>query len=71
MKAVQQLPKPSSNQEWLAREREALASVLYRYTTIVVDHAQGSYLYDVDGHRYLDFASGIAVTVMISVSGST
>jgi 4-aminobutyrate aminotransferase len=62
MKAVQQLPKPSSNQEWLAREREALASVLYRYTTIVVDHAQGSYLYDVDGHRYLDFASGIAVT---------
>ena len=62
MKAVQRLPKPSSNQDWLAREREALASVLYRYTPIVVDHAQGSYLYDVDGHRYLDFASGIAVT---------
>src|SRR2546421_1223357 len=62
MKAVQRLPKPSSNQDWLAREREALASVLYRYTPIVVDHAQGSYLYDVDGHRYLDFACGIAVT---------
>lgn len=31
-------------------------------TEIVVDHAEGIYLYDVQGHRYIDFTSGIGVT---------
>jgi 4-aminobutyrate aminotransferase len=62
MNAVKEFPSPDSSRAWLARERAHLAQVLYRYTPLVIDHAQGSYLYDVEGHRYLDFACGIAVT---------
>ncbi|HZD11701.1 MAG TPA: aminotransferase class III-fold pyridoxal phosphate-dependent enzyme [Candidatus Binatia bacterium] len=39
-----------------------LAPVWTRLSQIVVDHAEGCYLYDLDGHRYLDFTSGIGVT---------
>src|ERR1700731_3261613 len=62
MRLVKELPTDDSQEEWLARERAHLSQVLYRYTPIVVDHAKGSYIYSVDGRRYLDFASGIAVT---------
>jgi len=62
MRLVKEQPADDSQEEWLARERAHLSQVLYRYTPIVVDHAQGSYMYSVDGRRYLDFASGIAVT---------
>ena len=62
MRLVKEQPADDSQEEWLARERAHLSQVLYRYTPIVVDHAQGSYIYSVDGRRYLDFASGIAVT---------
>jgi len=62
MKVVRETPASDSPQEWLARERAHFAQVLYRYTPLVVEHAKGSYLYTVDGRRYLDFACGIAVT---------
>src|SRR5438477_4384414 len=62
MRLVKEQPADDSQEDWLARERAHLSQVLYRYTPIVVDHAKGSYLYGVDGRRYLDFASGIAVT---------
>jgi 4-aminobutyrate aminotransferase len=62
MRLVNEIPADDSQEEWLARERAHLSQVLYRYTPIVVDRAQGSYLYGVDGRRYLDFASGIGVT---------
>jgi len=62
MKLVKEIPSSDSQEEWLARERAHLSQVLYRYTPLVIDHAQGSYLYTVDGRRILDFASGIAVT---------
>ncbi|TME87179.1 MAG: aminotransferase class III-fold pyridoxal phosphate-dependent enzyme, partial [Chloroflexi bacterium] len=62
MKLVKEFPDSDSQEEWLARERAHLSQVLYRYTPLVIDHAQGSYLYTVDGRRYLDFASGIGVT---------
>src|SRR5256886_14788276 len=62
MRLVKEQPADDSQEEWLARERAHLSQVLYRYTPIVIDHAKGSYLYAVDGRRYLDFASGIAVT---------
>src|SRR4029077_6404776 len=64
MRLVKELPADDSQEEWLARERAHLSQVLYRYTPIVVDHAKGSYMYSVDGRRYLDFASGIAVTTL-------
>jgi 4-aminobutyrate aminotransferase len=62
MRLVKEIPAGDSQEEWLAREREHLSQVLYRYTPLVIEHAKGSYLYAVDGRRYLDFASGIAVT---------
>ena len=62
MKLVREIPDSDSQEEWLARERAHLSQVLYRYTPLVIDRAQGSYLYTVEGRRYLDFASGIAVT---------
>ena len=47
---------------WLARDEAALAGVLARQTEIVAAAGRGSYLIDVEGRRYLDFSSGIAVT---------
>jgi 4-aminobutyrate aminotransferase len=62
MRLVKETPTGDSQEDWLARERAHLGQVLYRYTPLVIEHAQGSYLYTVEGRRYLDFASGIAVT---------
>jgi 4-aminobutyrate aminotransferase len=39
-----------------------LSPVVYRYTDILVDRAEGLDVYATDGQRYLDFTSGIAVT---------
>src|SRR5260370_34569989 len=62
MRLVKKNRADDSQEEWLARERAHLSQVIYRYTPIVVDHAKRSYMYSVDGRRYLHFASGIAVT---------
>jgi 4-aminobutyrate aminotransferase len=48
--------------EWLHRYDEVVAPVLPGYFDVVADHAEGSWLTDVDGNRYLDLGSGIAVT---------
>ncbi|HEY6538745.1 MAG TPA: aminotransferase class III-fold pyridoxal phosphate-dependent enzyme [Candidatus Dormibacteraeota bacterium] len=48
--------------DWRERDRRSVASVWSRYTDLVVSSAEGSYLIDVEGRRYLDFACGIAVT---------
>jgi len=39
-----------------------VSPVWNRITNLVVDHAKGAYVYDVNGNRYLDFTSGIGVT---------
>src|SRR5260370_29581497 len=62
MKLGKEVAESDGQQEWLARERAHLSQVLYRYTPLVIDRAQGSYVYNVDGRRYLDFGSGIGVT---------
>ena len=62
MKLVKENDPGASQEAWLARDRAHLSHVLYRYTPLVIERARGSYLYTVDGQRYLDFASGIAVT---------
>jgi len=41
---------------------QLLSPVWSRYSDIVVDRADGCYLYASDGRRYLDFTSGIGVT---------
>lgn len=48
------------NDYWLVRDQSALAGTLSRVHDIVASHGEGSWLFDVDGNRYLDFASGIA-----------
>ena len=52
----------SASTEWLARHADAVAPVLPGYFDIVADRAEGSWVWDVDGRRYLDLGSGIAVT---------
>lgn len=49
-----------NNENWLNRDKELLAGVLPRCTDIVAVRGEGSYIWDADGNRYLDFASGIA-----------
>ena len=39
-----------------------ISPVWARYTSIVAERADGAYIYDRDGTRYLDFTSGIGVT---------
>jgi 4-aminobutyrate aminotransferase len=48
--------------EWLQRDTAAIAAVLPRITDLVAWSGKGSWLTNVDGKRYLDFGSGIAVT---------
>lgn len=55
-------PGGSETERWLARDEEAIAGVLPRITGIVTAAGAGSWITDVDGRRYLDFSSGIAVT---------
>jgi len=62
MKVIRDVPAGDASQPWLAREQAHLAGVLQRYTSLVVESAQGSYLFAADGRRYLDFTCGIGVT---------
>ncbi|MBN1665481.1 MAG: aminotransferase class III-fold pyridoxal phosphate-dependent enzyme [Anaerolineales bacterium] len=41
---------------------EHLSPVWSHYSDIIVDHAEGAYLYATDGRKILDFACGIGVT---------
>jgi 4-aminobutyrate aminotransferase len=47
---------------WLARYDDAVAAVLPAYFDVVAHRGEGSWLIDVDGRRFLDLGSGIAVT---------
>jgi 4-aminobutyrate aminotransferase len=52
----------TSTADWLHRYDESMAPVLPGYFDIVIERGVGSWLIDVEGRRYLDFGSGIAVT---------
>ena len=41
---------------------EHISPVWSRYSEIIASHGKGSYIYDVDGNKYLDFTTGIGVT---------
>jgi 4-aminobutyrate aminotransferase len=47
---------------WLHRDRGVLAGVSARYYDVVAASGVGSWIIDVEGRRFLDFGSGIAVT---------
>jgi 4-aminobutyrate aminotransferase len=50
----------SRAQELLEIERRHFAPVLGRSSDVVIDHARGSRMWDLEGRVYLDFAAGIA-----------
>src|SRR5690606_33218312 len=45
----------------IARDEKALSPSYKREYPLVVERAQGSELWDVDGRRYIDFMAGVAV----------
>jgi 4-aminobutyrate aminotransferase len=45
----------------IARDEQSLSPSYSREYPLVVSHAQGSELWDVDGRRYIDFMAGVAV----------
>jgi len=47
-------------ESWLAK-RDGVAPLWARYTDLVVERASGSWIETIDGQRYLDYTSGIAV----------
>ncbi|MEE2787153.1 MAG: acetylornithine transaminase [Myxococcota bacterium] len=49
------------SQEQLAHRASAVLTPNYRPAPIVFERGEGVWLYDRNGHRYLDFAAGIAV----------
>jgi len=50
-----------TNQQLMQRRRAVLPHGLGQGFEIFVDRAQGAEIWDVQGHRYIDFAGGIAV----------
>lgn len=46
----------------MSHDLSHLSPVWGRITNLVIDRGEGSYVYDTDGQRYLDFTSGIGVT---------
>ncbi|MDD5455435.1 MAG: aminotransferase class III-fold pyridoxal phosphate-dependent enzyme [Candidatus Margulisbacteria bacterium] len=49
------------NHEILKKADQYISPVLSHFTRLEVDHAEGLYLYTVDGKKYIDFTSGIGV----------
>ena len=49
----------SRSEQVIHRTKDVVSPVIYRYTNAVIERGEGSYLIDVDGTRYLDFAAGI------------
>ena len=50
-----------SNSEWQTRKNEAVAGAQGNLAEVYVKHARGSEIWDVEGKRYIDFGTGIAV----------
>jgi 4-aminobutyrate aminotransferase len=46
---------------WIERDAASLSPSYSREYALVVDRAQGSEVWDVDGRRYIDFMAGVAV----------
>lgn len=46
----------------ISRDKELLSPSLPRSYGLVIDHALGAEVWDVDGNRFIDFMTGIAVT---------
>jgi len=49
-----------TSRQLIERDQAVVTPAIYRYTDIAFQRADGVYLYDFDGRRYLDFVAGIA-----------
>ena len=56
-----EIPGPRSRELFAARQQHVAAGPFHT-TPVVAAHAEGAVITDVDGNRFLDFASGIGVT---------
>ena len=56
-----QLPGPKAR-AWVEKDAAAISPAYTRSYPFVMDHGQGSEVWDVDGNRFIDFNAGIAVT---------
>jgi 4-aminobutyrate aminotransferase len=54
-------PPRTDTQRWLAL-RDGVPPAWARYTDLIVERGEGSWLTTIDGERYLDYTSGIGVT---------
>ncbi|MGZ6344924.1 MAG: aminotransferase class III-fold pyridoxal phosphate-dependent enzyme, partial [Candidatus Limnocylindrales bacterium] len=52
---------PATSRQTLP-DRSVVPAVWARYTDLVVERGEGSWLITLDGERYLDYSSGIGVT---------
>lgn len=50
-----------SNDEWIKRRANAIPRGVSNLLPVVIDHASNAEIWDVQGRRYIDFGSGIAV----------
>lgn len=50
-----------SVKEWLEKDAEYLAPAYARCFEVVAERAEGTYIYDIEGTRYIDFTMGIGV----------
>jgi 4-aminobutyrate aminotransferase len=55
------VPGPKAR-AWIERDGAVISPSYPRGYGLVVDHARGCHVWDVDGNCYLDFMAGIAVT---------
>jgi len=59
--ALETIAATQSNTDWQARKDAAMARGEANMAAVFVDRAKGSEVWDVEGRRYLDFGTGIAV----------
>ncbi|AOA64492.1 Acetylornithine aminotransferase, mitochondrial [Komagataella phaffii CBS 7435] len=53
-----------NKQEEFVKERENYTVTTYSRPNLVFEKGQGSYLWDIEGGKYIDFTAGIAVTAL-------
>lgn len=62
-KIIVEPPGPKAA-EVIQKDKKYVMQSFGRWYPLVVDRGEGSYVYDVDGNRYLDFNAGIAVMAL-------
>ena len=58
---ISEIPGPKAK-GYIVRDDEVISPSYTRFYPFVMDHGQGSFAWDVDGNRYVDFCAGVAVT---------